>query len=827
MFLDEDRDGNVDADPAQSARWEWGEGKKGKPLGTIILVRTRYDFAERQRLILAWHDGKRREHPENWEASLSITQNPQKIRIFLDQTGEKKCLLGMGESTTVNIHNYDYFQKKLKEEGWVELWMEAIDYPQEPDGSDACIELQLIFTDLRFKDPDHKTTEQKVQLRIAPWIMASDLDETEKLYILDFTRQLNVKNGNYKVQNTELRSDLQRMTSGTAQLQPAALASMRRYIRDVMRFGTHTAPTDFCSRVVLRGNNMKTTYKMAKEGIDLGSDYIGYIEVGDPFETDLETGGNMVVSPPTPKFPFGRIICGSIGKGGLPQWERFLYAQRIQAPLKIDTSWLDVGHSDEIVAFVPNVKSGGFKMLLASPRQAYKILCRKDAWDFAKLAARKEALGPKNQKIEADARWEKEVREAASGAAPIDFRRLAKDKGLNIDPRMGHGRLAFNRYNNALRSEERWVQDFLLEDPLLKKLVADIHLDPSVDIYRSVCIMEFSVTEVFNRLGSPTLADPATPSIARIQEMFLDYYQVQEAGIGEIWGLLLTNLILQVKLDKICAFLCKELDTKLADIITVPMLYHDANNARTLVGDMINLVQLNKPKGGNVSDGSNGCKCIVPKPYGPISGGADLFEEDFNDQLGAIGINVEFIDEWYEYHLDGGEIHCGTNQLPKTVPKKWWEVEPPRIDGEVLQWPNGRVKDRATLKVRLQGKDGLNINWGEGFSADMELGLPVEGFAIDVNALDLQTLIIGDHIGEIAGEESQSVVMISSIKNHNYVKRDRLERYNLSFAAGGPDDATVVATVTKPQDADDQGPPPPMDGENPIPDAPPPMDDKK
>jgi DNA polymerase len=32
--------------------------------------------------------------------------------------------------------------------------------------------------------------------------------------------------------------------------------------------------------------------------------------------------------------------------------------------------------------------------------------------------------------------------------------------------------------------------------------------------------------------------------------------------------------------------------------------------------------------------------------------------------------------EWYEYHLDDGELHCGTNQLPRAVSKRWWRQDP-------------------------------------------------------------------------------------------------------------------------------------------------------
>ncbi len=100
--------------------------------------------------------------------------------------------------------------------------------------------------------------------------------------------------------------------------------------------------------------------------------------------------------------------------------------------------------------------------------------------------------------------------------------------------------------------------------------------------------------------------------------------------------------------------------------LTVPMLY--TGTGEGIVGDMINFVMLNKP---------GSCVCIIPRPFGPIMNGVDLFEEYFEGQLTALGVTPHFLDEWYEYHLDGGEIHCGTNQLPRTdSPRPWWLAAP-------------------------------------------------------------------------------------------------------------------------------------------------------
>lgn len=69
-------------------------------------------------------------------------------------------------------------------------------------------------------------------------------------------------------------------------------------------------------------------------------------------------------------------------------------------------------------------------------------------------------------------------------------------------------------------------------------------------------------------------------------------------------------------------------------------------------------------------------QCIIPKPFGPVVGGKDLFEEDLKSKLTPLGLTVRFLDDWFEYHIALGEVHCGTNTLrtPKTA--KWWEFQP-------------------------------------------------------------------------------------------------------------------------------------------------------
>ena len=55
--------------------------------------------------------------------------------------------------------------------------------------------------------------------------------------------------------------------------------------------------------------------------------------------------------------------------------------QRVQSPFSLDTTWLTVGHVDEVVSFVKAPGGQGFKMLIASWRRAHAILTAQAAAD--------------------------------------------------------------------------------------------------------------------------------------------------------------------------------------------------------------------------------------------------------------------------------------------------------------------------------------------------------------------------------------------------------------------------------------------------------------
>ncbi len=112
---------------------------------------------------------------------------------------------------------------------------------------------------------------------------------------------------------------------------------------------------------------------LALEGFaasQLGRD-VGLARPGRDAPTPLSFGGNLEVIPPHVGFPLGRLLVGGDDLRRMGDSTRaWLEAQEVQGPpLELPTSWLETGHIDELVAFVPS-PDGGWTGFVASPRLA-------------------------------------------------------------------------------------------------------------------------------------------------------------------------------------------------------------------------------------------------------------------------------------------------------------------------------------------------------------------------------------------------------------------------------------------------------------------------
>ena len=104
------------------------------------------------------------------------------------------------------------------------------------------------------------------------------------------------------------------------------------------------------------------------------------------------------------------------------------------------------------------------------------------------------------------------------------------------------------------------------------------------------------------------------------------------------------------------------------DIIRVPMLFEEAYGCQgytaTLIPSTLNMVVATNADG-------TGADLVMPDPFFRSSinnQSSDPFIEHVNGLLPA-GNTPHWIDDWDEYHMQLGEVHCGSNTLrtPMTI----------------------------------------------------------------------------------------------------------------------------------------------------------------
>jgi hypothetical protein len=376
MHLDADRDGKVDPDRKGLDKWEWGKGKKG----AIVLCNNDDDDTAK---VLDNADDKvaggndkdelaplvirkvgTAAPPPAMKATLEV-DDASKIRIFESRSSGAKEIIGKAKGKTYHFPDLKFTEK--------EFGMEATQYADKKFAG-------LIEIKFSVKGGGKNYSEKGV-VRVAPWVMPNHMEKSEKVYVM--------KTGD----NSSFVSDLEKAV-GAANLVKISGAGYGndRWMQDVVEIGFSGLP---CTKtkdkwffpVALRTANERDSggYKagpIAKNEL-LGPDY-GFLQAG-PLKAGMNNSqdsfGNLECSPPVKAggkdYKFGRIVYGK----GVDDMDKkvveMMKAQKLQAPIELDTSWLNVGHVDEFLSFLPMKnapKNKGFKVLLAGPILAWNIL---------------------------------------------------------------------------------------------------------------------------------------------------------------------------------------------------------------------------------------------------------------------------------------------------------------------------------------------------------------------------------------------------------------------------------------------------------------------
>lgn len=220
------------------------------------------------------------------------------------------------------------------------------------------------------KGPNGEVASDSVKLKVAPFILLSNLNRGSTLYVREFPGRNEAFIKSLSELVPQAGAELVIVPRGEPYL-PSHI-----WLQDTMEIGYSEMPGQKMN-VVLKANRAKSLDNYAQDRL-LGPDF-GWIQVGTYREKYgrgrggngwLDWYGNLEVTPPLPGYPFGRIYYGYNSSGPKeaslnPEIVSMLEAQEIQAPaLRLDTGWLLIKHVDEMISFLPS----------GSPENPYKVL---------------------------------------------------------------------------------------------------------------------------------------------------------------------------------------------------------------------------------------------------------------------------------------------------------------------------------------------------------------------------------------------------------------------------------------------------------------------
>lgn len=208
--------------------------------------------------------------------------------------------------------------------------------------------------------------ERSVDARVAPVLFPDVTWPVTRVYAVDVSDADAGANGALLAALHEARAPLT--------LAPGAEHHFERWMQDAISAGVQRLASGVTQEVLLemdRPTGARGLERFAASRLGPGC---GLARAGRDETTVLSYGGNLETIPPHAGFPLGRLVIGGDGARHMGASTRaWLEAQEAQGPLlELPTAWLDTGHVDEVVAFLP--VRGGWAMVVPSPALAWERL---------------------------------------------------------------------------------------------------------------------------------------------------------------------------------------------------------------------------------------------------------------------------------------------------------------------------------------------------------------------------------------------------------------------------------------------------------------------
>ena len=294
--------------------------------------------------------------PENTRISISVDDSSlSRVNIFQKVGDDEYKVVNL--SAEGNIHLAQLMNEDL------ELRIEANSYADRSWSGVTEVTVSV-------RTPDGKNHFDSVKMKVAPFILLSNLNKGSVLYVREIPGRNEAFIHSFRELVPKAEAELAIVPGG----EPYPPSNM--WLQDAMEIGYSEMPGQKMN-VVLIANRNRSLDRYAKDSL-LGPDF-GWIRVGTYREGYgggrgrnrwLDWYGNLDVTPPMPGYPFGRIYYGHNPEGPKeaslnPEIVGMLEAQGIQAPaIRLDTGWLLIKHVDEILSFLPS----------GDPEHPYKVL---------------------------------------------------------------------------------------------------------------------------------------------------------------------------------------------------------------------------------------------------------------------------------------------------------------------------------------------------------------------------------------------------------------------------------------------------------------------
>ncbi|POI25821.1 hypothetical protein CIB84_010429 [Bambusicola thoracicus] len=358
LDADTGRSGSVSKTLVDKATWTWGPDGHG----AILLVNCDRD------------DPKSRLMSDSGEPQSQPTDNRDTVVCSYEDSialEEYKHVLG-GEKLAYAVKPSQHQEESI-------FYVEGLAFP------DVSFSGLVAFHVTLLESPEKGLLEtpiftDTVVFRMAPWIMTPNTLAPLEVFVCS------VKDNEDFVAAV---SALAEEAKCPVTICPLPENRNDRWIQDEVEFGYVQAPHKMFP-VVLDSPRDRGLKDFPVRSI-LGPDF-GYVAQETPEKTSsLDSFGNLEVSPPvtvrSKEYPLGRILIGSSfprfgGRRMAKAVRNFLAAQRVQAPVELFSDWLQVGHVDEFLSFIPAPDRKGFRLLLASPSACYQLLREKQEMGY-------------------------------------------------------------------------------------------------------------------------------------------------------------------------------------------------------------------------------------------------------------------------------------------------------------------------------------------------------------------------------------------------------------------------------------------------------------